>query len=58
VKDLTGAVIPGAKVVLSNQDSKSTRSINSNGEGYFFFAGVPPATYNVEISYKDFETWG
>jgi hypothetical protein len=57
VKDLTGAVVPGAKVVLSNQASKATRSMNSNGDGFFFFAGVPPATYNVEISYKNFETW-
>jgi len=57
VKDSTGAVIPGAKVVLVNEGSKSTRSMSSNHEGFFFFAGVPPANYSVEISYKGFETW-
>lgn len=57
VKDPTGAVIPGAKVVLSNQDNKSTRSLKSNGEGFFYIAGVPAGIYEVSISSKGFENW-
>jgi hypothetical protein len=52
-----GSVIPGAKVVLTNQANKATSSITSNGEGFFHFAGVQVATYSLEISYKGFETW-
>jgi len=57
VKDLRGSVIPGAKVVLTNQANKATRSVKSNGEGFFYFPGVQVATYSVEISYQGFETW-
>ena len=57
VKDITGALIPGAKVLLINQASKATRSSKSNGEGFFFFAAVQPATYSVAISYEGFGAW-
>jgi hypothetical protein len=50
-------VIPGAKVVLTNQANLATSSMKSNGEGFFHFAGIQVATYNLEISYKGFETW-
>ena len=58
VKDVTGAVIPGARVVLTNESSKATRSVQSNGEGFFYFAAVQPgATYGLRVSYKGFEDW-
>jgi hypothetical protein len=57
VKDRMGSVIPGAKVVLTNQANKATSSMKSNGEGFFFFSGVQVATYSVEISSPGFETW-
>jgi len=57
VKDTTGAVIPGAKVVLINQASKAERSLDSNGEGFFYFAAVQPATYSIQVSRENFETW-
>lgn len=58
VKDITGAIIPGAKVVLLNEASKATRSTQSNDEGFFSFAAVQPgATYSVTVTYKGFETW-
>jgi hypothetical protein len=57
VKDASGAVVSGAKVVLTNQDSNASRPAKSNGEGFFYFAGVQPATYSVEVSYAGFERW-
>lgn len=57
VKDVTGAILPGAKVVLTNENNKSTRSSKSNGEGFFYIAGVPAGTYDVSISFKGFENW-
>jgi len=52
-----GAVIPGAKVVATNEDNKSRWTTTSNPEGFFKFAAIPPATYSLRISQPDFETW-
>jgi hypothetical protein len=57
VHDVTGAVIPGAKVVATNEDNKSRWTTTSNPEGFFKFAAIPPATYSLRISQPDFETW-
>jgi hypothetical protein len=57
VRDLTGAVIPDARVVLINQVDKSTRTLTSNGAGSFVFAAVQPATYRLRITRDGFEGW-
>jgi hypothetical protein len=57
VHDVTGAVIPGAKVVVTNEDNKARWTTTSNEEGFFKFAAIPPATYSLRISQPDFETW-
>ncbi|MGA2592482.1 MAG: carboxypeptidase regulatory-like domain-containing protein [Bryobacteraceae bacterium] len=57
VVDSTGAVVPQAKIVLTNQATNSTRSTVSNGSGFFNFLAVQPATYNVTISAPGFTTW-
>src|ERR1017187_10173426 len=35
VRDISDALVPGAKVTLINQSSKATRDTTSNGEGFF-----------------------
>jgi hypothetical protein len=55
--DATGAVVPGAKVTLMDQATKSTRQTTTNGEGFFTFAGVMPSTYTVRVEMKGFKTW-
>ena len=57
VKDPTGAVIPGARVVLTSEASRAQWSTTSNGEGFFGFAAIPAATYSLHISRQGFETW-
>ncbi len=57
VTDITGAVVPGANVMVMNEASKSQRSITSNSEGLFQFAAIPPAAYTMRISKPGFETW-
>src|SRR6266496_1421087 len=57
VFDASGAVIPGAKVILKNEASGDQRSLISNGDGYFTFAAVPPGTYTVVVSKDGFTTW-
>jgi hypothetical protein len=57
VLDASGAVVPGATVVLKNQASGDERSIVSNGEGYFTFAAVLPGAYSVTVTRQGFATW-
>src|SRR5215469_3227871 len=57
VFDASGAVVPDAMVTLKNEASGDLRSTKSNGEGYFTFASVPPATYSVTVEKENFKTW-
>jgi hypothetical protein len=57
VTDATGAVIPGAKVVLKNEATQTTRETISNGSGFFSFAAVQPASYSVLVSAGGFSSW-
>jgi len=57
VTDTTGAVIPNAKIELTNDASGITRTSVSNGVGYFNIVAIPPGTYSVRVSAKDFSSW-
>jgi len=57
VFDASGAVVPGAAVTLKNEASGDVRSTKSNGEGYFTFAAVPPATYTLSVEKENFKKW-
>lgn len=57
VHDTVDALVPGARITLINEASKATRSTTSNGEGFFNFLAVQPATYSIEITKATFETW-
>jgi hypothetical protein len=50
VTDSTGAVIPGAKVVLKNEATGALRDTVTNNSGYFDFPSILPATYTVTIT--------
>jgi hypothetical protein len=57
VNDPTGAVVPGANIVLTNQASKDKRSAVSNSSGFFSFIAVPAGTYSVQVSQTGFGTF-
>jgi hypothetical protein len=57
VTDQAGAVVPKAKITLTNQASQDTRNTLSNGVGYFTFASVYPGTYTVKVEAPNFKTW-
>ena len=42
IRDASGAVIPGAKVTLTNNETQRQQSLVSSGEGFYHFAGLPP----------------
>lgn len=57
VFDATGAVVPGAKVVLVNEATKDTRPTVSNAEGYFAFPSVSSGNFTVKVEAKGFKGW-
>lgn len=56
VVDTTGAVIPGAKVSLIEQASRTQRATVSDRSGVVAFIGVPAATYDVLVAAPGFKT--
>ncbi|HEY3929248.1 MAG TPA: TonB-dependent receptor [Candidatus Koribacter sp.] len=56
VKDSTGAVVAGAKVVLTGPGLVGSKEATSDGNGYYRFANLPPAVYTVTITTKGFTT--
>jgi hypothetical protein len=57
VTDASGAVVPGANIVLTNQASHDQRTSQSNGSGVFSFSAVPTGDYDIQISAPGFSTF-
>lgn len=47
IKDSSGAVVPGAKITLTNGATGQTFSASSNAAGQYTFATIPPARYSI-----------
>jgi hypothetical protein len=56
VTDKTSAVLPHAKVTMTNTQSKDIRTTTSNAEGFFSFSGVVSGDYSVKVESKGFRT--
>jgi hypothetical protein len=56
VTDPSGAVVGGAKVVVTNTGTNQTVSLASNSAGAFSTGPLDPGTYNVQVSAKGFST--
>ncbi|MGD0346737.1 MAG: carboxypeptidase regulatory-like domain-containing protein [Terracidiphilus sp.] len=58
VQDKTGAVIPGASVVVTNLDNNSERKTESNSTGEFSVPGITAGLrYQVRVEMPGFSTW-
>ncbi len=57
VSDASGAVVPDAKVTLTNEASGDTRRTATNAEGYFSIVSIPTGTYTVQIEAPGFQKW-
>jgi len=57
VQDPARAVVPGAKVVLTNQDTNVPREALSTSEGLYSFAEVPPGPYTLLVQAAGFKKW-
>lgn len=55
ITDPTGAVIPGANVVLTNIGTNEARKAQSNAAGDYRFVDLLPANYRLEIEVSGFK---
>jgi len=56
VTDVTGAVIPGATVTISDTATRETRTARTDGAGHYAIEQLPPGTYRVEAQAPGFMT--
>jgi len=57
ITDSTGAVVPGAKVMVRNLETGITRSAESNHEGYYTVANLEPGRYEIAVQAEGFKTY-
>jgi Carboxypeptidase regulatory-like domain len=54
VTDQSGGVIPNADVTLTDEATKESRVVETNGAGLFAFPSLTPGTYDVKATAKGF----
>ncbi len=52
----TGALVPGAKISVTSQDTGVTKQYISDNHGEYIANLLPPGTYKVEVSAAGFRT--
>jgi hypothetical protein len=57
VSDPTGAAIPGASITVSNPSTGFTRSLQSDGAGFYSIGPLIPGGYTVSISAPSFSSY-
>ena len=57
VTDSTGAVLPNAKVLVTQKNTAATRTVVTNGTGQFNVTSIPPATYTVSVEAQGFKKY-
>jgi hypothetical protein len=57
IKDPTGAVVPGADVVLLNEATADERRTVSDEQGGFFFGALRPASYLLKVELPGFKAY-
>ncbi len=55
ITDQSGAVVVGAPVAVTNQQTGLTRNAVSNDEGYFTILYLPPGQYRIEVKGEGFK---
>jgi hypothetical protein len=55
ILDPNGAVVPGAKITITDSKTKQSFDSESNSEGNFLWTGTRPGTFSVEIKSPDFK---
>jgi hypothetical protein len=56
VTDATGAVVPGARIEITNTNTGFTRSVETDASGFFRFTVLPLGAYSLKAEAKGFQT--
>src|ERR1700687_3170479 len=56
VRDASGAVVPGAAVMITDHETGLKRSAKADGAGRFNFPQLNPGAYSVKVEAPGFET--
>ena len=54
VTDPSGAAVPGARVTMTDTNTRATREMESDAAGYFLFSLINPGTYEVTVQARGF----
>ncbi len=57
VKDATGAAIPNASVVITNEATGVATSLTANSAGEFHASNLPAGSYDVSVTNAGFQTY-
>ena len=57
VVEQSSAVVAGAQIRATNQETRVTRTATSNQSGDFRIPSLPGGTYTIEIDARGFKTW-
>jgi hypothetical protein len=57
VIDASGAVVPGAKITLTNTDTSVQQTMESTSTGTYDFTGVRPGTYSLRAEAAGFQAF-
>src|SRR5438105_7682108 len=54
VRDSSGAVVTGATVTVTSEDTGETRSLNTTSIGAYRVEGINPGLYEIKVEIKGF----
>jgi hypothetical protein len=55
VSDPSGAAVAGAKVTVTNAETKSARSTETEASGLYVFTNLPIGPYSLEVTHQGFQ---
>ena len=55
VTDATGAVVPGAKVTLTNRETGASRTATTTNSGLYSIPSLPPGAYRLSVEKEGFQ---
>ena len=55
ITDTSGAVVPGAKVMLTNKGTADTRTVQSDATGHYEFLSLVPGAYRLDVEATSFK---
>lgn len=57
IKDPSGAVLPGAQVVIRNLGTGQERTVKSDGAGQYVAPSLPPGDYSLRVTADGFSAY-